>query len=411
MGVICNLIEKMARANCCSVRPMSCIPRLIFLSTVTLISCLVISPPLLGLSQSAPTWEELSGGGTTALDRGEYWIAEPMLKQAVIKAAGFGEADLRLAKSYGELGRLYTIRGRFDEAEPYLEEALFVKQQALGNQSEQIVPAMGSLIRFYLTYGTASKAYPLTEEVLSFVEGKLKEPTSMAQFKVTLQKGVPLQGWAGAAAPAMGNSAIEWAITCDDLGNLYRNQGNLDLAYRLFKAALDVKSTVLGKEHLSLANSYDNLGSLYLAKNDDAVAESFFQDALEISEKILPPESPEVYARLDKLAKCLIKLGKYKEAEKLYIRAQNFWRIEPSKYGDEARAAFALGCLYSDEKNYAAAAPVLRKALELSEQFNGPNSINLVPYLQKYAYVLYYLGARAEVDQLRLRAGIISGTN
>ncbi|MBY0357862.1 MAG: tetratricopeptide repeat-containing protein [Candidatus Obscuribacterales bacterium] len=366
------------------------------------------SSSALALSETEKEWDRLQRGGTDNLDANRYWLAEPLLQQAVVKAGCFGMADLRLAKSYGELGRLYTIRGRFAEAEPYLERELLVRQQATGDAGDAAVPAMGSLVKFYLNYGTASKGDLLTEEILAFVGGKSRELASQSKGKLTLQAGVPLSGWAGSIQPSQNEPLLEWAITCDDLGNQYRLRGNYDLADRLFKAALDMKSTILGKQHLSLANSYDNLGLLYLTKNDDKEAESYLRESLEITERILQPSDWQVYARLDKLAKCLIKRGKYKEAEELYLKSLSFWKAEPSKNGEEARVFYALGCLYSDQKNYGAAAPMLHKALELSEHFNGPYSISLVPYLQKYAYVLYYLGRRPETDHLRARANTIA---
>ena len=379
------------------------------LITITALSCYSALLPALSISEPEKSWEQLQRDGTTALDTNRYWIAEPLLKRAIIQARTLGYADLRLAKSLDELGRLYAVRGRFAEAESYLEQGLLVKEEALGKQSGQIIPAMGSLIRFYLVNGTASKADPLAEEVLAFLEGKLREPLQQTEAKVKFQKGVPLQAWAGTAAPVARDPVIEWAITCDDIGNLYRIHGNFDLADRLFKAALDLKTTVLGKEHLSLANSFDSLGEVCLARNDLPEAVSFFQDALSYTERILPPESPAVYARLDKLAKCLIKAGKYKQAEDLYLRAQNFWKEDQTACNNEARALLALGCLYLEEKKYAEAAPVLEKAADLAEQINGPFSVDLVQYLQRYAYTLYYLGRKPEMEQLKAQTNTILG--
>jgi tetratricopeptide (TPR) repeat protein len=381
----------------------------LFLATSTAFSGYMLPPLALAALPTDNGWEQTQKAGTLALDRNEYWIAEPTLKNAVIKAGAFGDNDMRLAKSLGELGRLYTVRGRFSEAEPYLEEELCVKEKALGLDSPQLIPAMASMIRFYLLHDKASKAEPLTEEVLSIVEGKMKEPLAQAQTKMKAQKGVPLQGWAGTAAPVVRDPFLEWAIACDDLGELYRVQGNFDTADRLFKVALDVKSTVLGKEHLSLGNSYTSLAEVCAAKNENADAEYYFKDALSYTERILPPENPLVYSRLDKLARCLIKSGKYQQAEELYIRAQDFWKHEPSKYGSEARAMYALGSIYVEEKKYDQAAPVLARALEMAERINGPASIQLVPFLQKYAYTLYYLGRRPERDQLMARANTIIG--
>jgi tetratricopeptide (TPR) repeat protein len=393
---------------------MKQIPRYFALTafaTLTALSLYINSPFALAASKPENSWDETIKSGSLALDRNEYWIAEPLLKNAVIQAGAFGEADMRLAKSLGELGRLYAVRGRFSEAEPYLEEELCIKEKALGLNSPQLIPAMASMVRFYLLHDKTSKAEPLTEEILSIVEGKLKEPLAQAPGKVKAQKGVPLQGWAGSAAPVVIDPFLEWGIACDDLGELYRIQGCYDTADRLFKAALDIKSTVLGKEHLSLGNSYNSLGDVSLAKNELADAEYYFKDALSYTERILPSDNPLVYSRLDKLARCLIKAGKYQQAEDLYKRAQTFWTNEPAKHGNEARALFALGSLYVDEKKYDQAEPVLGRALEVAQEVNGPDSIQLVPYLQKYAFTLYYLGRRPERDEFVSRANsIIGGT-
>lgn len=361
---------------------------------------------------AAKKWEQLQDKGTTALDANQYWIAEPTLKSAIVAAAAFGPSDIRLAKSLGELGRLYTVRGRFDLAEPFLEEELHVKELALGKDEGQTIPAMGSLVRFYLLHGTTSKADPMTEQILSFVEGKIEEQTN-AQFggHLKVKKGQALEGWAGTAAQEMRDPVIDWAITCDDLGNIYRQQCKFDMADRLYKAALDVKTTVLGKEHLSLANSYDNLGILCAERGDQKEALSYYKDALEQTKRILPPDSPQVYARLEKLAKCCIKNQKYSEAEELYKQAlDTFWKGDDGKCNDKARALFALGCLYCDQKRYSAAVPYLNHAVHLCEEVNGPLSISLVPYLEKYAYTLYYLGRKPETDALRARANNIAGT-
>jgi tetratricopeptide (TPR) repeat protein len=266
---------------------------------------------------------------------------------------------------------------------------------------------MASLVKFYLNYGTASKADPLTEDILNFVTGKLKMAGSQAAGNVTYKKGQPLQAWAGEAAPVMITPLLDWAIACDDIGNVYFAHGGHEQAERLYKAALDVKSTVLGKDHLSLANSYDSLGSACLARHEDVDAESYLRDALQITEKI-QPSTGVIYSRMDKLAKCLISEGKLDEAEALYVRAQNFWSDEtPNSNGADARAAYALGSLYCDEKKYDAAVPILEKALHMAQKNSGADSVMLVPYLQKLAYALYYTGDRSECDQLKARANNI----
>jgi tetratricopeptide (TPR) repeat protein len=375
-------------------------------------ACLIIgTAPAFGMSAHDRRWDQTIKDGIQALDTNRYWLAEPLLKEAVIQAGTFGMHDLRLAQSMGELGRLYSVRGRFKDAEPYLEEQLQIKREVLGDEHEAVVPAMGEMAAFYLNNGTARKADPLTYEILAIVEGKLQETRPAGiDGKITVKKGVPLEGWAGEAAPAARDPLIEWAIACDKLGNQYRFKEKYYLAGRLYKAALDTKSTVLGKNHLSLANSYDNLGMLCMDRKEFGEAESYFRDALSQTERILPCDSPQVYGRLDKLAKCLMQEGKLSDAEALYQRAlATFWKTEPSKGAEDARALYALGCIYDEQRRYSEAAHVFARALNIAERVSGPYSIGLVPYLEKYAYTLYYLGRRGETDHLRARANTISG--
>lgn len=378
----------------------------VLVTTSTSVSALPQPQSAMNNSSSAvEQWQKLQDRGANAFFNSQYGIAERVLKQAVLRARSLKPPEVRYAKSAGDLGRLLTVRGRFKEAEPYLEEELRIKKAAVGEDDSQLIPNIGSLIEFYLEYGTTTKALPLTETLLEFVNGRIEEAHSQASGKITLKKGVPLQGWAGQAAPVMHDPLVEWAITFDAIGDAYRLQNNTEMAERLYKTAMDMKMTVLGKDHLSLANSYDRLGTIALARNNNEEAESYFRDSLATTERIQPPEHPQVYSRLDKLARCLIKEGKLDEAEQLYSRATKLWSTNnPSNCGNEARALFALGCLYSDEKKYAEAQPVLQQALDMAQQYHGTDSAQIVPYLRKLAYVEYYLGNKPENESLKARA-------
>lgn len=360
-------------------------------------------------SMTEQEWAKLQKAGSEAIDNGQYGVAERTLKQAIIKGVVFGDKDLRYARSLDELGRLYTIRGRFGEAEPLLEEALRIKENAIDDETGKIIPSLGHMITFYLENGTESKAAPLAEKLLAFVEGRIDESRERAQGPVTLKKGQPLTGWAGQAAPSMRDPIIEWAITCDAIANHFRAKKNFDMADRLYKAALDVKETVLGKEHLSLANSFDNIGTICLDKDEDSEAENMYRYALEHTERVLPDDYGKIYPRIDKLARCLIKEKKYEEAEKLYLRSLDFWKKEPSRNGSEARLNFALGNVYVLQKKYDAAVPVLKEALRQAEEYYGPNSISLMPYLQRNADLMYYMGQNEQRIQYKNRADTIAG--
>lgn len=351
-------------------------------------------------------WQITQNAGAAAFEANEFAKAEKILKAATEEARNIGPGDIRIAKSPGDLGRLLTVRGRFKEAQKYLEEEFYFKDRAIGEDVGKMVLDMEELIRFYLTFGTAEKAKPLTEDLLDFVQGKFKEQSEQ-EAKASLEQGKTLIGWAGTAAPAVQDPLLDWAISCDKLGDLYRDRGDLAMADKLYKTALDVKATVLGKKHLSLANSYDNLGGLCLKKNEAKDAESYFREALDITERVTEPGNPMVYKRMDRLASSLIAQGKISDAEHIYLTAIRRW--QGSVTGSvEQRALFSLGCLYSDQRRFGSAAPVIRRALHIAERTNGSQSVALVPYLRKLGYVLYYCGARGEGQNMTARANYIS---
>lgn len=371
----------------------------------------LMGPPVMALSPMEKKWQAAFHKGSEALQNNRYWIAEPLLRQSVLQAEHFGAGDIRLAQSLAEMGKLLTIRRRWKEAEEVLERELYVRDISAQANDKDTIAAMGSLIKFYLQYGTASKAEPMTKTLLDFVEGKMREPLDFSKKggKVVLQKGQTLDAWAGLADPGVRDPLLEWSITCDSLGNFYRYRRNYALADRLYKAALDIKATVLGKDHLSLANSYDSLGVLCMERKEYKEAESYFRDALATTERVLEPNSPEVYNRLEKLAKCLVKEGKYSEAEAFYLHAQQtYWKKAPSKGGDEARCMFALGCMYVDSGRPGAAIPVLTRALHMSERINGYSSIALVPYLRELGIAYWNSGQHGAHANVAGRANAIA---
>lgn len=353
-------------------------------------------------------WIKTFNEGVTALDSNLYGKSEPLLKEAVSLSERFGAGDPRYPKSLGELGRLYTIRRRYAEAEPLLEQQLHFTEVQLGKNTGKTIPALGQLIKFYMLYGTAKKADPLAEELLGFIDGKLREDAEQNGEQPTQGKGKMLTAWAGTAPPATHIPRMDWAVTCDRLGDLYRYRKNFEMAERFYKAGLDIKVTIMGKEHMSMAVSYDNLGMLALDKEEYKDAEDYFRESLETTQKIMGNGDPDTYARLDRLAKALIKEKKFDEAEKTYYRALEIWKNEPNAAGAKARCLYQLGSMQCDMGRYGSASGLLSQALHLSVKANGDLSYYNVPYMRKLAYALYYCGRRGESDGLKARANYLA---
>src|SRR6185437_9965519 len=113
----------------------------VVLTTALLLSA-SFTTPAAAFAEREKNWAQVQASGSGNMDVNKYWLAEPQLHEALEIAEHFGVKDLRLAKSLGELGRYYTIRGQFPVAEPYLEKELAVRQEVLGIQNGKTIPAM-----------------------------------------------------------------------------------------------------------------------------------------------------------------------------------------------------------------------------------------------------------------------------
>jgi tetratricopeptide (TPR) repeat protein len=75
--------------------------------------------------------------------------------------------------------------------------------------------------------------------------------------------------------------------TVNNLGNLYRDQGNLDEAEKMYQRALQGREKVLGADHTSTLNTVNNLGLLYADQGKLNEAEKMYQRALQCYENVL----------------------------------------------------------------------------------------------------------------------------
>lgn len=88
-------------------------------------------------------------------------------------------------------------------------------------------------------------------------------------------------------------------------------------ALLLFKRALAIREQALGPDHPDVATGLNNLGVLYKAQGQDEQALPLFQRALKIREQVLGPDHPEVVYSLFSLARVHLLLEQYEAARPL----------------------------------------------------------------------------------------------
>ncbi len=112
------------------------------------------------------------------------------------------------------------------------------------------------------------------------------------------------------------------ATTLDNLGELYRAQGQYAEAETFHKRALAIWEKALGPDHPDVATSLNNLAGVYYMQDRYDEVLPLLQRSHAILEKELGPEHPTVAASLENYARLLRVVGLTAEAEELEERVR-----------------------------------------------------------------------------------------
>jgi tetratricopeptide (TPR) repeat protein len=123
------------------------------------------------------------------------------------------------------------------------------------------------------------------------------------------------------------SAGIEWDTLNREAMDLYR-AGKYDRAVVVAQKALQVAEQNVGPDHPDVATSLNNLGELYRTQGDYAKAEPLYKRSLAISEKALGPDHPSVATSLENLAALYRATKRDTEAEKLEVRAKRIRDIK-----------------------------------------------------------------------------------
>jgi tetratricopeptide (TPR) repeat protein len=149
-----------------------------------------------------------------------------------------------------QLGCYLIERGRYQQAEAPLQQALAWREQHLGPEHSETAQSLNLLARLYVSQGKYAEAEPLYKRALAINEQQLG-PTHLAT-----------------------------AISLNDLAVLYEYQGKYAEAEPLYEQALAIHEQRLGSQHPHTATSLKRLAGLYVSQGKYAEAEPLSQHAL-----------------------------------------------------------------------------------------------------------------------------------
>ena len=91
--------------------------------------------------------------GVYLLERGQYALADPLLRQALkLRQNLLGEEHEDIANSFDGLGQLNYYQGGYGKAEPLFQEALALRKRLLGEAHPAVATSLNNLAALYRAY-------------------------------------------------------------------------------------------------------------------------------------------------------------------------------------------------------------------------------------------------------------------
>jgi tetratricopeptide (TPR) repeat protein len=179
----------------------------------------------------------------------------------------------------------------------------------------------------------------------------------------------------------------------------YLSEQNLAIDY--FQKAIDLAST----SSPDLSNSLNNLAYLYESIGRYTEAEPLYVRSIAISEKELGINHSDTANSLNNLAGLYQSTGRYAEAEPLYVRSIAIREQELGiNHPDTAASLNNLANLYESTGRYAEAEPLYVRSIAISEKELGANHPNTATSLNNLAGLYQSTGRYAEAEPLLVRS-------
>ena len=169
-----------------------------------------------------------------------------------LRAATDTDRALHDARKQFEEALKLQDAGKYDQALPFAERALEIRERLLGAEHRDVAAATNNLAGVYTGKGAYAKAEMLCQRALDIRE------------------------------KALGKDHPDTGVSLNSLAELYYFQGKYGKGEPLFKRALDIFEKAAGKDHPLTAQCLSNLAELYRRRGKYEEAESLNKRALDI---------------------------------------------------------------------------------------------------------------------------------
>ena len=297
-------------------------------------------------------------GQVANLDSARATLEEALaMRQKVL-----GPDHPEVAVSESELGRVLSDQGHLAEAEPHFRSALAIRRKVLGPNDHETATSMSDLGLLLRAQGDRAGAETLFRQTLAITRAT-RPPmhpdvgTALANLALTVNERGD-----HAAAEAMylealtigrtslGKDHPDNAQRLANLAGALRQGGKLPESAARGEEALAISRPALGSDHPAVARQEVVLARTYLAQRRLAAAEPLLLHALEVQRRRPVAEGWRLGATHSLLGEICTATGRYPEAERHLLQAQESLKVKPDPDSFETREARAnlarLAALY-----------------------------------------------------------------
>ncbi len=226
---------------------------------------------------------------------------EPLLKEALQIRETIPESNpLSVSTDLKNLGRLLYFMERYEDAEPYLQRALAIRQKEVGEFHPYVADVAewySRLLRKTNRPDDAIKMETLVREI------RVKSGSEWDHYRTAAVKATERENYF--LAQALWLAALDEAkdyrfddprlnLTLESLAEVYWKQLKYDKAEPLCKRLLQIWEKVLGPDHADVATAANNLAMLCERQGKHVEAAILYQQVLGINEKLLGANHPDL---------------------------------------------------------------------------------------------------------------------
>ena len=172
----------------------------------------------------------------------------------------------------------------------------------------------------------------------------------------------------------LGANHVDVATSYNNLGNVYRDTGDLEKAKEYHEWALEIRKDQLGANHVDVATSYNNLGNVYRDTGDLEKAKEYQEWALKIRKDQLDANHVDVARSYNNLGNVFSKTGDLEKAKEYQEWALKIRKDQlGANHVDVARSYNNLGIVFSKTGDLEKAKGYYEWALKIKKEQLGAN--------------------------------------